>query len=417
MRLYYLHFTIILFFMGYPGKAQEVFSLKEALRTAKHNNPDLKIEQFNIRIAEADVVTAHLRPNFELTNESVQLTNSSYFDDNTRWFSRYNRETFWQLSKPLQVAGLRKHKIETARKNVHLAEKEYAESERNLYLDVAGKWMEVWAAQKQMDILLQAKENIDSLLLIDRRRYDSQVITQTDLHRTELLARQYELQHRTALREINHREKELRWILGVTEEVTVDTSDQFLLDVPETLDSLIRLSLQERSDVDAAKSMIDVSESEMKLQKSLSYPQPELGLIWNPQEAVPFFGFSFTIDLPVFDRNQGEIQKASVLRHQAESYLYSVEKQIETEISVAFSSYELQKENVAEYESLLEQSQTILDNVRQTYMMGGTTIIDFLEAQRSWLETQQQYYEAMEQYRVSYIELLYATGLINQLAL
>src|SRR5690625_1184617 len=185
-----------------------------------------------------------------------------------------------------------------------------------------------------MDILLYAKNNIDSLLQIDQRRFHSQVITQTDLYRTELLARQYELQHRTALQEIDNRQKELRFLLGGTGEVVVDTSDQFLLDIPETLDSLIRQSLQYRSDIEAAKSMIEVSESEMKLQKSLSYPQPELGLVWNPQGTLPFFGISFTVDLPVFDRNQGEIQKSAILRDQAEYYLYAVQKQIETEFSV-----------------------------------------------------------------------------------
>lgn len=417
MRLHLIFIVFLFFIGGHPGKSQEVYSLRKALRTARVNNPVLKAEQFNIRIAQADIVTAHLRPNFELTNESLQLMNPSHFEDNTRWYSGYNRETFWQLSKPLQVAGLRKHKIETARRNVRLAEKEYSENERNLFLDVAGKWLEVWAAQKQMDILLYAKNNIDSLLQIDQRRFQSQVITQTDLYRTELLARQYELQHRTALQEIDNRQKELRFLLGGTGEVVVDTSDQFLLDIPETLDSLIRQSLQYRSDIEAAKSMIEVSESEMKLQKSLSYPQPELGLVWNPQGTLPFFGISFTVDLPVFDRNQGEIQKSAMLRDQAEYYLYAVQKQIETEISVAFSSYQYHQENIEEYQSLLQQSQMILDNVRRTYLMGGTTIIDFLEAQRSWLEIQQQYYEAMEQYRISYIELLYASGLINQLAL
>ena len=44
------------------------------------------------------------------------------------------------------------------------------------------------------------------------------------------------------------------------------------------------------------------------------------------------------------------------------------------------------------------------------------TIIDFLEAQRSWLDTQQQYYETLQLYRQSYIKLLYASGLINKLA-
>ena len=77
----------------------------------------------------------------------------------------------------------------------------------------------------------------------------------------------------------------------------------------------------------------------------------------------------------------------------------------------------MQKENIEQFEELLIQSETILENVKQAYLMGGTTIIDFLEAQRSWLEIQQEHYEAQQAYIESHVQLLYATGLINQLAL
>jgi cobalt-zinc-cadmium efflux system outer membrane protein len=106
-----------------------------------------------------------------------------------------------------------------------------------------------------------------------------------------------------------------------------------------------------------------------------------------------------------------------LLKQQAEQHLFTIQSQLQTEITTAYASYKLQQQNVQNFQIILEQSQTILDNVKYAYLKGGTTIIDFLEAQRSWLETQQQYYDALQQYRQSYIQLLYATGLINQLAL
>lgn len=115
-------------------------------------------------------------------------------------------------------------------------------------------------------------------------------------------------------------------------------------------------------------------------------------------------------------RNQGERKKALQVKEQAESQLVTVKKQLETEISIAHDNFKLQALNREEFETLLTQSETILENVKQAYLMGGTTIIDFLEAQRSWLETQQHYYDAQQAYLESHVQLLYATGLINQLA-
>lgn len=180
---------------------------------------------------------------------------------------------------------------------------------------------------------------------------------------------------------------------------------------------MIAQSFENRSDVQTTKSLIDVSDSNINLQKSLAYPEPEVGIIYNSQHSVPHLGLSFSVDLPFTNRNQGEIQKSHHLKEQAEQQLATLEQQIQTEVSTAFANYKLQQQNIEDYEVLLEQSQTILNNVKYAYLKGGTTIIDFLEAQRSWLETQQEYFEAVHSFRLSYVNLLYTTGLINELAL
>jgi len=411
-------FGVLLFFVFCNlTNAQNNYTLQKALQTARANNPYLKSEQFNIGIAQTDIITAKLRPNPILNNQTLQLMQPSQFPANTDWYNGQNRQVWWQLTKPFQVAGQRKYKIDVANKNVSFAEKNYTETERNIFSEVASKWLEVWTAQKQLEIIQIAKSNIDSLVLTNQIRYKNQVITQTDLYRTELLSKQYAIQYKTALQEVINRQNELKFLLGVQEEIRIDANDNFLFTVPQSIDSLLKQSLHNRSDLQTVKSLIDVSNSNIKLQKSLAFPQPELGFIWNPQNTIPYFGIYATFDLPFFNRNQGEIKKSYLLKDQAETQLFTIQSQIQTEISVAFSNYQLQQQNLESFKVLSQQSQTILDNVKYAYIKGGTTIIDFLEAQRSWLETQQQYYEAMQTYRQSCIQLLYATGLINQLAL
>lgn len=397
--------------------AQETYSLQEALRAARENNPVLKSERMNIDIAETEVISAKLRPNLTFSNETVFVANSSEFENNTKWNNSPNREEMWQLSKPLQIAGQRKNKIDYATKSLQLEEQNYFETERNLFSDVATKWLEVWTSHKQLEIIANAKNNIDSLLIINQARYRNQVITQTDLFRTELLAKQYKIEYKTAEQELTNDLTELKFLLGTTADIQIDATDEFLFSVPEHLEELLQEALSNRSDIKAAKTFSEVSESNIKLQRSLAYPEPEIGLIYNPQNSVPHFGIAASIDLPFFDRNQGEIKKSQLEKQQAEIEVETLKKQIENEISIAYATYQVQKQNIEDYQELLEQSETILNSVRYAYIKGGTTIIDFLEAQSSWLETQQEYYELMQDYRLSYIQLLYTSGLINQLAL
>lgn len=396
--------------------AQERYTLKEALKTAKTNNLKLHSERFNLDIAETEITTAKHRPNLNLSVEAVQIMNSSEFDGNTNWNNSQNREEMWQVSKPFQIAGQRKNKIELANKNFELEEKLFIERKRNLFSEVATQWLEIWTAKKQLEIIETAKFNIDTLLQTNQARYRNQVITKTDLFRTELLAKQYFVLYKTALQEVANQQKKFKFLLGANESVDIDPEDKFLFSISENLEVLLQEALGNRSDIQAAKVFSEVSNSNIKLQKSFAYPQPELGLIYNPQNSVPHFGISAAIDLPFFDRNQGEIKKSRLLKEQADQEVKMLQSKIENEINIAFSNFQLQKENLENFQELMEQSQSILDNVKYAYLKGGTTIIDFLEAQRSWLEIQQDYYETIKEYRQGYIDLLYTTGLINQLA-
>lgn len=376
----------------------------------------LQNEAFEVQLAEADVISAALRLNPVLSHESLQLTRSAEFANNTNWHNGQNREMVWQLTKSFQVAGQRKYRIEVEEKNAAFSKSNYEDIERQLFLDVSEKWLEVWSAEKELELVATVKANMDSLATINQRRYYNQVITQTELFRTELLAKQYALQLKTREQNLRNRSKELQFLIGTPQNIEIDLTDDFTFEFSSTMDSLLSQSARERSDVRRAKSLMEVAGSNMELQKRMAYPQPEVGLIYNPQSTIPYFGIYAAIDIPFFDQNQGEIKKSKIYRDQAETHFVNTQKLLQIEVENAYVSYLVQQENTRNFEAVLGQSQTILDNVKYAYLKGGTTIIDFLEAQRSWLDTQQDYYEALENYRKSYIQLLYATGLINQLA-
>lgn len=411
--IFYFSFTVVL---CHPINAQTEFTLERVLKTAKANNPTLKSDQLEIAIAESDIISARIRPNLVLSNETIQMTNSAEFASGTTWGNPQNREVLWQLSKEFQIMGQRINKIDVANKSYIRSQKEYEAAENAILFEVAEKWNEVWTAQKQLELIQSAKNNVDSLAITNQFRYKNQVITQTDVYRTELLAKQYALQYATERQELLNRKKELQFLMGIATPVEIDTTEEFGMQNLASLEDLTQQSVASRSDIQMAKSDIELSESNIQLQRSFAYPTPEIGLIYNSQNKIPHFGFAAAIDLPFFDRNQGEIKKSQIQKEQAEQQLQTLQKRLQTEITTAYDSYQTHLSTITAYESVLEQSQTILDNVKYAYLKGGTSIIDFLEAQRSWLETQEQYNEVLEHYRQSHIYLLYVAGLINQLA-
>jgi cobalt-zinc-cadmium efflux system outer membrane protein len=406
----------ILSWWAVQGRAQTVYTLQQALQTAKSNNPILKREQYNVSISQADITTAQLRPNPILNNQSLQLVQPSRFPENSSWYSSANRQVWWQITKPFQLPVQRQNKINFAEQNVRLTQKQYADTERHLFQSVAQKWLDVWAAHKQLDLLGTAKSNIDSLANINRLRLKNQVITTTDLARTELLANQYDIQLKTARQNYQNEIVNLKFLMGTADSIQIDTTDQFAFVFPSQMDGIVQEALQNRTDIQAIKSTMEVADANIKLQKSSALPTPELGVIVNPQNKTNYMGIYGTLEIPLFSRNQGEIKKSQTVKQQAEQDLRATESQVQAEILTAYKSYQTQKQNVQNFNQLLTQSQSILNSVKYSYLRGGTTIVDFLEAQRSWLDTQQQYYDLLQQYRQSYIDLLYASGMINQIA-
>ena len=416
MKLYKYGIVLTGLLTGAAAYSQTTYTLKQALSVTKKTNAFLKAAAFNVPVAQSDVITAGLRPNPALNNQTLQLANSKYFAAETKFYQPQNRQVWWQLTKPFQLSNQRKYKIEVAEKNVSVAENTFADAERNVLFDAGNKWLDVWLSKMDLDLINAAKRNVDTLVQTNELRLKKQVISTSDFDRTQLLANQYYLQLRTAEQTFKNQLQDIKLVMGVTDSVLIDINDPVIsMAFIDEIDSLIRLSYLQRPDVQAAKNTIEVAKSNIQLQRSLSKPVPELGFIWNPQNTVPYFGLFGTIELPFFSRNQGERKKSMVLLQQSEQSLFTLQKQVQTEIQTTYSSYQLNKEIVEKSRQILQKSSDVLEAVKYSYTRGGTTIIDFLDAQRTWFDTQKTYYEAEYNYRKSYLQLLFVTGLISQL--
>ena len=414
MRVFFSLITLL--FLVLDAKSQTKYSLQLTLAAVRANNPFLKTEGYNINIAQSNITTSKLRPNPVLNNQSLQLANSKYYSPGTEWNNHLNRQVWWQVTKPFQLPSLRKSKIEFANQNLQVFQQGFGETVRNFSFDAANQWLNTWIIESRLDLLQQAYSNLDSLVRINKVRLRNQVITETDLVRTQLLLEQYNLQLINANKDFKNEIQRLKFFIGSNDSIDVDIQAPIeIIPISDNLDSLFNSALTGRNDLRTAKSEIALAESNIKLQKAIVLPVPELGMIWNPQNSVPYLGFFGTIKIPILDRNQGEIEKSKYIQLQAQQNLKNVELQLRTEVKAAFQTYQTEKENLKKFEIILNQSQQVLENVRYAYLKGGTTIIDFLDAQRSWFDTRQLYLNELLSYHQSYIRVLFVTGLINQL--
>ncbi len=388
--------------------------LKDAIALADSQNVFLKALRYNIDIAEADIITGALRPNINLNNQSLQLLSPNHFAPGTSALNNHNRQVWYQLTKQFQLANQRKLKINLAKENVNATIADIEEFRRNLSLEVANVWLNMWLLKNNLKLLQSSKRNIDTLININKVRLKNEVITPVELIRTEVLADQYDLDEKKTRQELYFQSLNLAFLLGIQDSIQIKNTDT--LDVTDyfmPLDSILQASMRNRTDVVQAQAAVRVSEANLSLQKAFAMPNIEAGGIYNPQNAIPYGGLFITIPLPVFDRNQGEIQKSKVMKTQAQINLEIAQATVRKEVTIAFLAFETQKKNLEEANDIFIKSRQVLNTVRYAYLKGNTTIIDYLEARRSLYDTQKTYNAILYNLNQSFINLLYYSGLIN----
>ena len=95
--------------------------------------------------------------------------------------------------------------------------------------------------------------------------------------------------------------------------------------------------------------------------------------------------FSMSIPLPIFDRNQGEIARTNYAISQARYGLRGTSGQVITDVRDAYESLQTSDRVVNLYRSgNLDISQKNRDISEYAYQRGATSLLDFLDAERSF---------------------------------
>jgi len=110
-------------------------------------------------------------------------------------------------------------------------------------------------------------------------------------------------------------------------------------------------------------------------------------------------GLFFSTPLPLFNRNQGEIERARQEHQQIELRLRGLEATIRSDVDTAYEQYSTAKGLLETIErDMLQQSQDVRQIMEYSYRRGEATLVEFLDAQRAFNETTQAYNEARAEY-------------------
>jgi cobalt-zinc-cadmium efflux system outer membrane protein len=177
---------------------------------------------------------------------------------------------------------------------------------------------------------------------------------------------------------------------------------------------LINKALSLRPDLQGDKQRADQADKDLALARRLKYPDVTVnaGYARDPSNTVLdsyFVGISLPI--PLFYQYKGEEGKATVNLNQMRLAAEETELGVRSDVVNSLAAWQSADKVVQRFESeLLDHARKVRDRSELAYMKGATSILDFIDAQRSYKSVMLDYYTAMTNRINAYYDLAKSLG-------
>lgn len=386
--------------------ASPALTLDQVLDEALSRNLRLLAERFNISIGEARIIQARLKPNPVLSVGGNYLdVLGSGFDPGKS--AAGPTEVNARVDYLLERGRKRQERIAVAEAAKAVSQLELLNSTRTLILDVQNGFTEVLLAKENLELARASLEAFNRIVAVNRTRVDSGDLAKVELVRSEVAALQFRNQVRQSEMRLRLAKNRLQALMGRTVfapdfDITgVLRRDRLLLQQPD----ILQAALAARPDLDALRRDQARSQAEVRLQLAQGKVDYSIGAGYNRQLNVgagqrgDSLGVFFSLPLPVYNRNQGEIERAKQEQAQIQARIRSLEQEIAAEVANAYEQYSTAKALLESIEAdMLEQAKRVREVIDFSYRRGEATFVELLDAQRTFNETMQGLNEARAEY-------------------
>ena len=401
----------------------QTLSLRDAVQIAIDRNPSIAEGRSLVGAAAADRTSAASRPNPAL---SIDSEGYPLFEANRPGFWS-GQEFTVRFDQEFETSGRRRLRTQAAESAQQAAEFALRDRMRLLELDVRRAYLAAVLAEADHTVAQAALDAIDRVITLNRERLKQGEIAGTELRRLQVERLRFvEDLFAAQLAAKNARSALLAFLnapaldqpLTLTDELaTANTALAPVLALTTAAadaGSLATQALGSRPDLLSSRRVIAQTETVTRLQRALRTPNVTFGGGYRSSMGSKGIVFGGTIPLPLFNRNQGGVARADAERLAAQARATAVETTIRLEVQRAANAVQTNRERVTYIErEHLANAQQSRDAVLESYRLGAVDLIDFLDAQRAFRDTQRTYNRALFDHRLSLFELAAAIGLTD----
>jgi cobalt-zinc-cadmium efflux system outer membrane protein len=307
----------------------------------------------------------------------------------------------------------RQHRLRAARDLTAVTRSQVADNERSLAFSVSTLFINVELAESTLALAMQDLKSFQNTVDISEARYKAGDIGEGDLLKIKLQMLQFQTDVSAAQLARVQGLSDLRQLLGY-ESIAPDYDVAGAFDyqpVKGNVDDFQAKALQSRPDLRAAQQGVTAADSQRALQQAIGKRDVTAEINYTHLSDLNDVSLFGQMQMPIFDRNQGEIARAGFAITQAQEQERFANGQVLTDVRDAFENLRTNDQVVGLYRSgYLEEAQQSRDISEYAYRHGAASLLDFLDAERTYRSIQLAYRQALASYLLALEQLRQAVG-------
>jgi len=387
-------------------------TLDEAVQMAMQHNHNLLAARTTILQSQAEETTANLRPNPTLFGDWEYLPLFSPANENSTYY-RNSTEADLGLSYLIERGKKRQHRLQAAKDITAQTRSLVADNERGLTFNVATLFVNVQLAESTLELAEMDLKSFGKTVEISEMSFKAGAISEDDYLKIKLQLLQFETDFQQAQLARVQALSDLRQLLGY-ESVSADYDVAGPFDyqpVKGNLEDLQLKAMQNRPDYRAARQGVTAATSQYDLQKAIGKQDVTVQANYSHTGGINAASFAGSIPLAIFNRNQGEIARTRFAITQAQEQEKATSGQVMTDVNDAYEGLRENDRVIQLYRSgYLEVAQKDRDISEYAYRRGAASLLDFLDAERSYRATQLAYRQSLASYLLALEQLREAVG-------
>jgi outer membrane protein, heavy metal efflux system len=389
------------------AQAPTLISLDQAITLALAHNHSLRATRTQIQQNEAQEITANLRPNPTLGADSQFLPFFSPQDFNGQNLNEIQQFDIG-LSYLFERGRKRQHRLQAARDATAVTRAQISDAERSLIFNVGQQFISGLLAQSTLQFAQEDLADFQQTVNISQEQFKAGYIGEADFLKIKLQLLQFQTDVSSARLAKVQALTGLRELLGYDAvPATFDIVGELAYQPVNTkLDDLQAQALRQRPDYRAAELGIVAAKSQIALAKANSKVDVTGTYNFSHVAGESSASLFANVPLPVFDRNQGEIARTRYALTQAEEQERSAGDTVLSDVSNAYEAVRSNDEVVQLYTSgYLQQAKDSREISEYAYKRGAASLLDYLDAARSYRATQLAYRQALASYMTAVEQL------------